>query len=238
MRKIKFSIVIPAYNEEVGIARSVKSLLRLNYPREQYEIIVVDNNSTDNTSLAAEKAGADKVVLEKEKGTNFARERGRKEAVGDIVAFLDADSEAYSDWLHKIEAGLNISGVAAISGPYDHGFTGIRKKLDDLYQIFILPRVPKILNFIFRRKAGVLIGGNFAGRAETFEKIGGLPPLRFWGDDVAIAMLISRRVGRVFFDPYFRVKSSARRFEREGFFRLFFRYVLTYLKIYFSKDYR
>jgi glycosyltransferase involved in cell wall biosynthesis len=238
MSKVKFSIVIPAYNEETGISKSVKSLLNLNYPREQYEIIVVDNNSADKTSLAAKEAGADKVILETEKGTNFARERGRKEARGEIVAFLDADSEAYSDWLHKIEASLSLPGVAAVSGPYDHGFKGIRRTLDDLYQIFILPRVPKILSFLFGRKAGILIGGNFAGRAETFEKIGGLPPLRFWGDDVAIAMLISRRVGKVLFDPYFRVKSSARRFEKEGFFSLFFRYVSTYLKIYFSKDYR
>lgn len=238
MNKIKFSIVIPAYNEEEGIGRAVKSLLRLDYPRDQYEIIVVDNNSADKTSFAAKTAGADKVVLETGKGTNFAREKGRKEANGEIIAFLDADSEAYPDWLHKIETSLSLPGVVAVSGPYDHGFEGLRKKLDDIYQIHILPRVPKILYFLFRRKAGVLIGGNFAGLATAFEKIGGLPPLRFWGDDVAIAMLISRRVGKVLFDPYFRVKSSARRFETEGFFSLFLRYAWTYLKIYFSRDYR
>lgn len=238
MSKIKFSIVIPAYNEEEGIGRAVKSLLRLDYPREQYEIIVIDNNSADKTSEAAKAAGADKVFLETSKGTNFARERGRKEASGEIIAFLDADSEAYPDWLKKIEARLSFPGVAAVSGPYDHGFGGVRKKLDDLYQTYILPNVPQILYFLFRRKAGVLIGGNFAGWASAFQKIGGLPPLRFWGDDVAIAMLISRRVGVVLFDPYFRVKSSARRFANEGFFSLFFRYALTYLKIYFSKDYR
>lgn len=238
MDKIKFSIVIPAYNEEESIGRAVRSLLKLNYPRSQYEIIVVDNNSVDNTSSMAKAAGADKVFLEKSKGTNFARERGRKEASGEIIAFLDADSEAYPDWLIKIEKSLNMPGVVVVSGPYDHGFEGMRRRLDDIYQIYILPVVPKILHFLFRRKAGVLIGGNFAGWAAAFERIGGLPPLRFWGDDVAIAMLISRRVGKVLFDPYFRVKSSTRRFEKEGFFSLFLRYAWTYLKIYFSKDYR
>lgn len=238
MNKIKFSIVVPAYNEEAGIGRAVKSLLHLDYPREQYEIIVIDNNSVDKTSLAAKEAGADKVFLETNKGTNLARERGRKEARGEIIAFLDGDSEAYPDWLKKIEKDLSLPGVVAVSGPYDYGFKGSRKKLDDLYQAHILPRVPKILQFLFRRKAGVLIGGNFAGMATAFEKIGGLPPLRFWGDDVAIAMLISRHVGKVLFDPQLRIKSSARRFETEGFFSLFFRYVWTYLKIYFSRDYR
>ena len=238
MNKIKFSIVIPAYNEEEGIGRAVKSLLKLDYSRDQYEIIVVDNNSADRTSLAAKTAGADKVFLETNKGTNLARERGRKEASGEIIAFLDADSEAYSDWLRKIEKDLSLPGVVAVSGPYDYGFKGVRRKLDDLYQTHILPRIPKIFHFLFRRKAGVLIGGNFAGHATAFEKIGGLPPLRFWGDDSAIAMLISRHVGEVLFDPQLRIKSSARRFENEGFFSLFFRYTWTYFKIYFSRDYR
>jgi len=238
MRKIKFSIVIPAFNEEESIEKAVKSLLRLNYNRAKYEIIVVDNGSTDKTFEKAKSAGADKVVVELTKGTNMARERGRREAKGEIIAFLDGDSEVNPDWLINIEKDLAIKGVAAVSGPYDYGFTGLQKSLSDWNDRMVSKFVPRLLYFIFRRKAGVLIGGNFAGYANVFEKIGGLPAIKFWGDDAATAMLISRKVGTVLFDMELKIKSSPRRFKKDGYLQLFYHYITTYMKIYFSKKYK
>ena len=235
---IKFSIVIPAYNEEGVLGPTLLSLKRLGTLRREFEVIVVDNNSVDHTSEVARKYGADKVVIEKQPGTNFAREAGRKVARGDIIVFLDADTTPGMDWLSRIEEDLSRKGVVAVSGPYDHGFTGIRRFLDMAYTTYFLPIVPKILRILFWRKAGVLIGGNFAAYAWALEKIGGLPPLKFYGDDVAIAMLLSRHVGKVFFDPGLRIKSSPRRFETEGFLSTALKYISSYLKIYFSEDYR
>ncbi len=235
---MKFSIVIPAYNEEEVIAKAIGSLRRLGTPRRDYEIIVVDNNSKDRTGEVARANGADKVIFESEPGTNFAREAGRKAAGGEIIVFLDADSTPPMDWLSRIEADLLEPGMAAVSGPFDYGFGGIMKFVDGIYSRHFLPIVPKILRVLFWRKAGVIIGGNFAAWNWALEKIGGLPPLKFYGDDVAIAMLISRRVGKVRFDPELRVKSSPRRFEKEGLFATNFRYIKAYLKIYFSKEFR
>lgn len=235
---MKFSIVIPAHNEEKEIGAAVKSLAKLSYPRDEFEIIVVDNDSTDGTYEAAKKAGADRVILETKKGTNFAREAGRREAEGRIVAFLDADSRAPLYWLRQIEADLKRQGVVAVSGPYDYGFRGLKRSLDSFYSRFIIPLAPKILHLFFRKKAGVMIGGNFAGYNWAFEKIGGLPPLAFWGDDVAIAMMVARRAGKVLFDPDLKVMSSPRRFEKEGFLKIVSRYIREYVRIYFSKDFR
>jgi glycosyltransferase involved in cell wall biosynthesis len=234
---MKFSIVIPAFNEAACVHCSIDALKAQDIDRNNFEIIVVDNNSTDETFEAASRAGADKVVKELTKGTNPARQRGFEESSGEIVAFLDADSEPPPTWLRKIEADLKKPGVAAVSGPFDYQFPGLKGVLDGIYTRQVLPRIPKIMRFLFRRKAGVLIGGNFAAWRSTIEKIGGLPPLSFWGDDVAIAMLISRRVGQVVFDPEVKVKSSPRRFEKSGFFKLWIRYISAYLRIYFSPDY-
>lgn len=235
---MKFSIVIPAYNEEEVIAKTLNSLRRLGTPRKDYEVIVVDNNSKDRTTEIAKEKGADKVIFEGEPGTNFAREAGRKQAKGEIIVFLDADTTPPMDWLSRIEEDLARPGVVAVSGPFDYGFHGIMRIVDKIYAKYFLTSVPKILRFLFWRKGGVIIGGNFAAWNWALEKIGGLPPLKFYGDDVAIAMLLSRRVGKVSFDPELTVKSSPRRFEREGLLATNFKYIRSYLQIYFSKEYR
>lgn len=234
----KFSIIIPAYNEEKVIGKTIKSLRRLGTPRGDYEIIVADNNSTDHTSKEAKKAGADKVILETKKGTNLARQAGFAVSSGEIAVFLDADSVPPTDWLSRIEYNLQRKGVVMTTGPYDYGFKGFRAVLERWYTGFLLPIAPSILRLFFRRKAGIIIEGNFAAWRWAIEKIGGLPPIAFWGDGPATAMLITRRVGKIFFDSELKVKSSPRRFEEKGFFRLALRYELAYLKMYFSSEYK
>lgn len=233
---MKFSVIIPAHNEEKYIVKALTALKKQNLPRSEFEIIVVDNNSTDNTRSVAESADADKVVTEVKIGTNFARQRGFEESRGDIIAFLDADCQPPPEWLEKIEKDLADKTIKAVSGRYDYGFKGFKNILDRFYTGFLFKYVDKILYFIFRRKAGVIIGGNFAAPRQTIEKIGGLPPLKFYGDDAAIAMRIARRVGRVLFDPKLRVKSSSRRFEKQKFLKININYIKSYFKIYFSDN--
>ena len=232
LRNMKFSIVIPAHNEAEYVGQAIKTVLGQDYPRRDFEIIVVDNNSEDETAKVAKSAGADKVVKETNQGTNSARERGFKESKGEIIAFLDADCEAPPDWLQKIERSLKASGVAAVSGPYNYGFAGFKKRLLKLY-FRLIANIDRVLYFVFRKKTGIIFGGNFAVWKWAIQKIGGLPPLKFWGDDTAIAMVLSRKAGRVIFDPTILVKSSPRRFYKTGFLELAVRYIWNYLKIYF-----
>ncbi len=235
---MKYSIVIPAYNESDNIGNSIKCLERQNIPRSEFEIVVVDNNSSDNTHQVALNAGADVVVKELKMGTNLARQCGFEKAKGEIVAFLDADCEPPSDWLERIAIDLSKKDVAAVSGPYDYGFKGLASVvMDYIYFQYIAYYAPLILGFLFRRKAGIITGGNFAAKREVIKAIGGLPPLTFWGDDSATAMLISRRVGKVFFDADLIVKSSARRFEKAGFLKMSYLYAIAYLKVFFSKEF-
>ncbi len=231
---MKVSVVIPARNEEVKIGAAVRALLRQEFPRSDFEIIVVDNGSTDNTSGAAKIAGADKVILEKEPGTNIARQRGVKESTGEIIGFLDADSEAPPEWLNKISRLLHEPGVVAVSGPYEMSLVGWKGYAEIIFAHKFLPMLDKILYFVFRKKAGVIIGGNFAAWRWAINQIGGLPPLKFWGDDAATAMKLSREVGRVLFTPEIEVKNSPRRYEKRGFLRLSFIYAWHYIKMFFT----
>jgi len=86
------SVIIPAFNEQ----KNIKKVIRLVKKSENVdEIIVVDNNSTDATSMLAQKEGA-KVVFCKEQGKGYAMEKGLQEANNEIVVFIDADINNYS----------------------------------------------------------------------------------------------------------------------------------------------
>ena len=231
--KKQYSIVIPALNEAESIASCVAALLYQTVPRAEYEIVVVDNSSTDRTSQIALGAGADKVVVETHRGTNFARQRGLDESSGEIVGFLDADCLPPPDWLEKVAVKLSDPDVKAVSGPCDFGFNGLPWLVDIVYARHFIPKLDRLLFFVFRKRAGALMGGNFATHRSTLEAIGGFPPFTFHGDDSAVAMLISRKVGRVVFDRDFRVRSSPRRFEKEGHLRLVLTYAWHYMKNYF-----
>lgn len=234
---MKFSVVIPALNEAKQIQRTIKFVSEQSISRKDYEIVVVDSKSTDATAKLAREAGADIVISEKLKGTNFARQRGVEVSHGEIVAFLDADCHPGKDWLARIEYNLRHPGVAAVSGPYDYGFTGLNKFFANIFNNILLPLLPDVLYLLFGRKAGIMIGGNFGAWRSAINKIGGLPPLAFWGDDGATAMLFSRRVGKVVFDTKLIVKSSPRRFKKEGMLKLQAKYSKAYFNVYFSKDY-
>ena len=94
------SIIVPAYNEAKHIQECITSLKSQNYPKNSYEIIVVDNESTDNTAQIA--SNNEVKLLEKQPG-NVGRMRnlGAKEARGEIVAFIDADCVVDPEWISR-----------------------------------------------------------------------------------------------------------------------------------------
>ena len=100
------SIIIPVYNDGVGIQETLVSLFKLDYPVDRFEIIVVDNNSTDNTralilDMVSDFTGNMIVETEKRTGSYAARNRGIHVANGEILAFVDSDMIVGSDWLRK-----------------------------------------------------------------------------------------------------------------------------------------
>ena len=229
---MKFSVVIPALNEEQYIGEAVEALCRQDIPRDQYEIIVVDNGSQDATGQVALVFGADKVVVERTKGTNIARQRGIDESRGEIIAFLDADCVAPTDWLSQIGHLFSNKDIAAVSGPCVFGTAE-----DKFYTIFpALEKVIDVAEIVFDKKAGLLLGGNFAIKRDTLDKIGKLPPVEFFGDDASLAMVISRKAGKVLFDKRLIVKSSPRRFKEKGTINVVSKYAWHYIKSYFETE--
>jgi cellulose synthase/poly-beta-1,6-N-acetylglucosamine synthase-like glycosyltransferase len=87
----KVSIIIPAYNEEENIGIALDSLLKVNYPKDKLEIIVIDDGSTDNTYKIAKSFNKVKVFKKERGGKAKAVNFGVKRASGDLIMVLDAD---------------------------------------------------------------------------------------------------------------------------------------------------
>lgn len=231
-----FSVVIPARNEERYLAGALRALLAQDLPRRDFEIIVVDNGSTDKTAVVARTNGADLVLFEPRQGTNLARETGRAAAQGRIIACLDADCEPPPGWLRAISRMLSQDGTAAVSGPYDFGFTGMRKWADRFYAHFCFRQAYRFLPLIFRKPVGIANGGNFAAPAWVLEQIGGFPPRIFWGDDAATATAIARRVGPVRYDAALTVRSSPRSLQNGKLLSRVSRYIVSFFREYLSEE--
>lgn len=109
------SIIIPAYNEEEHIKDCIESIKSLDYPTDKIEIIVVDNGSTDNTAKVAIKAGA-KVINFPKGNVGAVRNRGVKDASGEILAFIDSDCVAGRNWLSAGVERLLDKNIGAVGG--------------------------------------------------------------------------------------------------------------------------
>ncbi|MEK6834999.1 MAG: glycosyltransferase family 2 protein [Nanoarchaeota archaeon] len=168
----KVSIIIPAYNEEKGIAKTIRSVLNLDYPRDKLEIIVVDDSSKDNTGKVAKGFKEIKLIYNNHRGLGKASalNEGLKHATGKFFAVIDADSEVEESSLKRIidyfedeRTGSVISSIK-IRNPkniYQHIqrleyilATFIRKLMSKIDTLHITPGVLSVYKTNLIRKLG------------------------------------------------------------------------------------
>lgn len=103
-QKVKVSVIVPVYNAEKTIRRTMDSLLKQTLGK--IEIIVVDDGSTDGTAKILDEYAAQnehvKVIHQENSYVGTARNEGRKQATGDYIAFIDADDTVSEDYFEKM----------------------------------------------------------------------------------------------------------------------------------------
>ncbi|MBR1785710.1 MAG: glycosyltransferase family 2 protein [Paludibacteraceae bacterium] len=120
---MKLSIIIPTYNRADMISDTLESLVRQDFPKDDYEILVVDNASTDNTKTIVEDwqrktGGLVKYLFEPRHGSHYARNGAVKSAQGDILYFTDDDVIASTDTLRELIKPFEIdTNVVSATGP-------------------------------------------------------------------------------------------------------------------------
>lgn len=220
---MRISLIIPAYNEEAYLGACLDSVLR-NAPGKFFEIIVVNNASTDRTrEVALSRAGV-RVVDEPEKGLTKARQRGLLEAKGDLLAYIDADTVLPPGWVEKVKRVFaERKDAVCLSGPYKY-HDGPK------FQRILMNALWRLAAPIAYRLAGYMaLGGNFIARRDALIRVGGFnPSISFYGEDTDIARRLSK-VGKVIFRMDFFIWSSSRRIAAEGIFKTNLTYALNFL---------
>lgn len=197
---MKISVVIPAYNEEKRISACLKSIF--NQTKAPYEVIVVDNNSKDNTAGIARELGAT-VITEMRQGVTFARNTGFDAAQGDVIARTDADTIVASNWIERINKHFEEDqALDAISGPAVFGI----RVFNPLLRFLVFEANKRIFGHYG------LFGPNFAIRKSAWERVKDevcLDDERVH-EDTDMAIHIGKE-GKIGFDSKLKVRTSARR---------------------------
>jgi glycosyltransferase involved in cell wall biosynthesis len=132
---IDISIVIPTYNRRHTLLRCLECLFHQDYPEDRYEIIVVDDGSTDGTKEEIETLNPTcgfRYLYQANMGPHIARNLGLKEARGDVILFIDSDILAPPPLLkehmrlHRREERVVVSGPLTETRRVDDGFKGIK----------------------------------------------------------------------------------------------------------------
>jgi O-antigen biosynthesis protein len=175
----RVSVIVCTHNGERTLAQCLDRAAAISYP--DYEVIVVDDGSTDGSAAVARDRGAT-LVQTKHCGLSFARNAGVERATGEIVAFLDDDAYPDPDWLRYVAAGLRSDAYAGLGGP------NIPPADDGLVAdcVAAAPGGP-IHVLISDREAEHVPGCNMAFRKSALEEIGGFDErFRVAGDDVDV----------------------------------------------------
>lgn len=199
------SVVIPALNEETYITDSLKSLKEQDYTGD-YEIIVVDNQSSDRTAEIARNLGAKVVCCQERNGIARVRHAGAAAARGDIIVQGDADTVYPRHWLSRIaESFESHPEAAALTGRYFYNNPLWWAKVEYAVRFGINQG-----SLVALGRPLIISGATFAFRCSAFLAVSGYTGLTFSADQYGISSRLSR-IGKVLYDKDLYVFTSARR---------------------------
>lgn len=158
-----FSIIIPAKNEEHNIGRCLDSINAMDFDRERFEILLIDNGSSDRTAEIAADRGA-RVFIQPDVTISQLRNFGSSQAKGRILAFLDADCTVAENWLEEAARYLDDTAMACFGSPpvvpdnatwVQQAWFQVRRKKQQVEEVAWL----ESMNMFVRRDIFLEVGG-------------------------------------------------------------------------------
>ena len=207
---MRFSVVVATCNRVRLLGRVVEALVAQSMARDRFELIVVDDGSTDGTeALGAELAERHGVryVRQANRGAAAARNRGIAEATGDAVAFTDDDCLVPTDWLERLADGYaRHPEVVGVGGALVPEPQALRSSAVARYEQWVAREV-------YGAGEAEVLGGfecpaggtnNMSYRRETLREVGGFDegfPPRVWGEDADLKRRVTARGARLLYVP-------------------------------------
>lgn len=229
------SVIVCTCNRAPLLAQACESLLAQDYPEDLWELIVVDNGSSDDTLEVAERLAAARpdlvrVLQEPRAGLSRARNAGIRAARGEIVAFADDDAFPVPGWLRELVLTMLSHDALAAGGPVEPIFQG---ELPSWFHDLFLPYLavwepgdePRLLRYNDYPR-----GNNMALRREVFARFGEFSPDlgRVGGsllscEETELCLRIERGGGRIVYAPGARIRhvTAAARITSEWLARRF-----------------
>lgn len=225
-KQILFSIIVPSYNRADELEELLYSICLLNYPRENFEIIISDDGSTDNTATLV-KFFQDKNILnlvsltQENRGPGAARNHGLKHVRGNFIIFVDSDVTMPKNWLMNIASKIDSEKADAFGGPdtFRDDFPPLLKAINYSMTSFITTgglrgkKGKKLAKFYPR-------SFNMGLSKKMYQKIGGFSSIRH-GQDIEYSQRIIESGAKVVFvenaPVYHKRRTNLTRFYKQVF---------------------
>ena len=168
-RMKEVSVIIPTHNQKEILAKTLDYLILQDYPKDQYEIIVVDDGSTDGTQEMVKSKMGSKVGLrylyQKQRGPHFARNLGIEKARGEIIIFVDSDIFTPPNFISEHVTFHQKFGDVVVSGP--------TVRTDRLDNVFADANRRKVKKWLFDFSGPSFITSNLSVRRKSLIRVGG-----------------------------------------------------------------
>lgn len=185
------SIIIPSLNVSSYIGHCLEALTKLDYPKDRFEIIIVDNGSTDNTLEIVRRYGA-KVFIKRSATISTLRNLGAKNAGGEILAFIDGDCVVSPNWLNIAVETIERENLVGVGSWYRlPPNAGLIEKIWDVHL------KPKITY----GPVTWLPSSNFIIFRKVFEVVSGFDESLITGEDYDICNRLAQKRMRLFSAP-------------------------------------
>src|SRR3989304_8288811 len=226
MLRQSVSVIVPAYNSEKTIESCIEALLLQDYQKELYEVIVVDDGSTDNTAQKIKKFPV-KYIWQKNSGPASARNNGVTYANGDTILFTDSDCMPDVNWISEMVKPFKDINVMAVKGAYRNKQKSIVARFAQLEfeERFEMLKKAEYIDMVDTYSAGF--------RKDIFLKMGGFDtsfPVAN-NEDTELSYRMSRRGLKMVFNPeaivyHLNHPDSIKRYARLKFWRGYWRIVV------------
>jgi hypothetical protein len=199
------SVVIPVLNDAAGIRRCVAALRRQSYPEKKFEIIVVDNGSTDDTGHVVSTLDV-RILQETSRRSSYAaRNAGLRESSGDVLAFTDADCTPSEEWIEMGVRALEKRHADLVGGHVQFELPS-RPSGAEIWDSVTNMQIEQNV-----RERGVAKTANLFVRRTVFDAIGPFSSDLRSGGDVAWTGNATRNGFTLVFAPDARVSHPTRR---------------------------